>query len=140
LMCWSEKTPMIPYGIGCNLCLSKRAEEVCVKSCSMRSLVLCVVCRLFVCVLVCICCWYACRVLYCCVRLVRMCFVFDLIFVSALWSSGMILDLGSRGPGFDLRQGPSLFILSTTLSTSTIPSFETKYINNARYTIHNQHT
>lgn len=37
-----------------------------------------------------------------------MCLVWGIRLELALWSSGMILDLGSRGPGFDLRQGPSL--------------------------------
>jgi hypothetical protein len=83
-----------------------------------------------------VCCVVGMRVVccVCCVCLVMVCFVVDLIFVSALWSSGMILDLGSRGPGFDLRQGPSLFTLAPILSTSNIPPFQTKYTNNTRCT------
>ena len=46
-------------------------------------------------------------------------------FMLALWSSGMILDLGSRGPGFDLRQGPS-FAKHAIQIDHIVASFDTK--------------
>ena len=41
----------------------------------------------------------------------------------ACWSSGMILALGARGPGFDSRTGPYLLICQNILQAATASIF-----------------